>query len=77
MASIVHDIEIAMQGFSRVYIYAYEPNSSDIQRDNLLMDGFYASDLFHSIKDNPRVEVLDGLDRRAPDNLGYVGTGAR
>lgn len=74
---IKHDIILALNNFKKVFIYVFETNDSDVQRDNALIDAFYNSDLFATLKNQINVEILDGMDSRAPDNLGFVGTGAR
>lgn len=77
MADIEEDFRLATRHFKRVNVCVFEPNDTDIERDNELMDQFYTSVLFEQYKNNPQVEILDGLDRRAPDNLGFVGVGAQ
>lgn len=71
---IMQDIEIALTHFLRVYVYAFEPNSTSVERDDALLNELYTSAYFREIQSN-RIEFLDGLDSRAPDNLGYVGVG--
>lgn len=75
---IVSDITTAKTYFSHTSIFAYEPfEGAALLRDNELMDAFYTSEVFDSIKDDPSIEILDGLDSRAPDHMGYVGVGAQ
>lgn len=77
LSEICDEIEVARIVFDRVYVYAFEPNSSPLQRDNLLLYQFYSSNYFKDNMYAKDIEFLDGLDRRAPDNLGYVGVGAQ
>jgi hypothetical protein len=77
MDDIEKDFRIATENFIRTNVCVFEPNDTDVERDNELMEEFYNSALFRDFKDDPRVEILDGLDRRAPDNLGFVGVGAQ
>ena len=75
MKDIENDIKIAYDNFACIYINVFEPNDTPIERDWELMEEFYNSLLFFKFKDDSRVEILDGLDKRAPDNLGFVGVG--
>lgn len=75
--TIQADITKAIINFEHTYIYAFEPNDTPIKRDNTLMELFYESKLFRDLMFMPNVEILDGLDRRAPDNLGNVGIGPK
>lgn len=75
MEQIQADIELAADNFKRVNVLVFEPNDTPVERDNDLVDEFYNSRIFAKYKDDPRVEIMDGLDRRAPDNLGNVGVG--
>lgn len=75
MADIERDFELAVPNFIRTNVCVFEPNDTPVERDWDLVEEFYNSDLFRKYKDDPRVEILDGLDRRAPDNLGFVGVG--
>lgn len=76
LESIEADVNIALSNFKIVNLLMFEPNDSPIERDNYLVDLFYNSKLFRDIHNLENVQILDGLDRRAPDNLGYVGVGA-
>lgn len=75
MDDIQKDIELAVPNFKRVNVLMFEPNDTDVERDNNLVEEFYNSRVFARYKDDPKVEIMDGLDRRAPDNLGNVGVG--
>lgn len=75
MNDIENDIEIAVNHFVRTNVCVFEPNDTPVQRDWDLTNEFYESALFAKYKDDPRIEILDGLDKRAPDNLGFVGVG--
>lgn len=75
MQDIAQDLDIALTHFKRVNVCVFEPNDTLVERDWDLVEQFYNSDLFQRYRDDSRVEILDGLDRRAPDNLGFVGVG--
>lgn len=77
MADIEKDFELAVPNFKRTNVCVFEPNDTPVERDWDLVEEFYNSELFKKYKDDPKVEILDGLDRRAPDNLGFVGVGAQ
>lgn len=77
MADIEEDVLMAKQYFGLVNVLVFEPNDTAVERDWDLCETFYNSDLFLKMKDDPQFEILDGLDRRAPDNLGFVGEGAK
>lgn len=75
LESIEKDFETAVPNFVRTNVCVFEPNDTPVERDDELVEAFYNSELFAKYKDDPRVEILDGLDRRAPDTLGFVGVG--
>jgi len=70
---IMSDIRLGLKLFERITLSAFIPNTTKIKRDNALINEFYESNLYKSIKDSKRVEILDILDSRAPDLLGGVG----
>jgi hypothetical protein len=72
-AMIAEDIETALAHFERVTVNMFIPNASSVLRDDALGWLFYESLLFQRIRKDPRVEILDILDDRAPDRLGGVG----
>lgn len=77
LESIMSDIiDASNAGFKLINLLVFAPNDTSVERDDELCDAFYKSDLFQRIKDDPRYEIIDGLDRRAPDNLGNVGAGS-
>lgn len=76
LESIEKDVNLALSKFRLVNLIAFETNDTPVTRDTQLLNDFYNSPLFYSIAHLPNVEILDGMDRRAPDNLGYVGVGA-
>lgn len=74
---ITRDINIALHNFRYTFVYVFESNDTEIHRDNDLVEEFYQSSLFTYLCTLDGVEILDGMDRRAPDHMGYVGSGAR
>lgn len=77
LEEICHEIEFAVSNFPRVNVIAFEENDTPVKRDKEVLENFYHSDTFYKYKDDPRVEIMDGCDSRAPDNLGNVGVGCR
>jgi hypothetical protein len=73
LASIVRDIRTGLKLFERITINVFIPNSTPFERDEALAEEFYSGGIFAEIKDNPRVEILDIRDARAPDLLGGIG----
>jgi hypothetical protein len=69
MEMLSKDIDIARRYFSRVNVNIFVPNNTKIKRNNVLVEEFYQSNLFQEIKDNPKFEILDILDKRAPDTF--------
>lgn len=77
MEGITADVQSAVEaGFGLINLLVFAPNDTTIERDNDLCEQFYQSELFQNIKNNPQFEIVDGLDRRAPDNIGNVGAGS-
>jgi uncharacterized Fe-S cluster-containing MiaB family protein len=73
LADIQRDIDLALSYFERCNICVFTPNRTAIKRDAALVEAFYESGFFAALRDDPRVEILDPLDERAPDTLGGVG----
>ncbi|MDR0984340.1 MAG: hypothetical protein LBL93_04955 [Ruminococcus sp.] len=69
MESLSKDIDIARRYFQRINVNIFIPNSTALKRDNALTEEFYQSKLFCEIKDNPKFEILDISDKRAPDTF--------
>lgn len=77
MEGITADVQSAVEArFGLINLLVFAPNDTTIERDNDLCEQFYQSELFQNIKNNPQFEIVDGLDRRAPDNIGNVGAGS-
>ncbi|MDR2634403.1 MAG: radical SAM protein [Clostridiales bacterium] len=70
---IARDIRQGLEVFQRIAVNVFIPNSTPAERDGELTDAFYKCDLFREIANNPRVDILDALDARAPDRLGGIG----
>jgi hypothetical protein len=66
------DIDMAFSLFERVNLCIFENNTTNLKRDNRLINELYNSAFFAELKNNPRIEILDYADDRAPDKLGGV-----
>lgn len=75
--SLTDSASVPFSRLRRIYIYVFETNETEVERDNELIEEFYLSELFKELCCRDNVEILDGMDSRAPDNLGYVGVGAQ
>ncbi|MDR3318861.1 MAG: hypothetical protein LBS99_05420 [Clostridiales bacterium] len=73
VGSVENDIRLGLEHFERITVNMFIPNSTVFKRDNALIAEFYNGELFRQIRLEPRVEILDILDARAPDLLGGVG----
>jgi uncharacterized Fe-S cluster-containing MiaB family protein len=71
--SIARDVETGLKFFERITVNVFIPNSTPFVRDGVLVEKFYSDGVFKQIKDDTRAEILDILDRRAPDFLGGIG----
>jgi hypothetical protein len=63
------DIEVALSLFERVLLNIFVDNTTNWRRDWRLTDDFYSSAFFDDLRLDPRVEILDPADSRAPDFL--------
>jgi hypothetical protein len=71
MESLTKDLDVARRHFRHINVNVFIPNSTPLKRDNALTEEFYGSKLFCEIKDNPKFEILDILDKRAPDTFVF------
>ncbi|MCH3963555.1 MAG: hypothetical protein LKE46_04735 [Clostridium sp.] len=69
------DVGLALKYFERVTINIFCENTTEVKRDNELVEKFYNSRLFKNLQDTyyNRVEVLDDIDERCNADLDGVG----
>jgi hypothetical protein len=69
------DVKLALKYFERVTVNVFCENSTEVKRDNRLVEEFYNSELFKSLQTTyyNRVEVLDDVDARCNADLDGVG----
>nr|DAL87309.1 MAG TPA: putative Fe-S oxidoreductase [Caudoviricetes sp.] len=73
MDSFKRDIELGLQYFDRICINVFTPNTTPMERDNELVSEFYNSQLFKKLMNNPRVRIIDDLNRDITDTFDLVG----
>lgn len=71
--SFLHDVEVALQYFDKICINVFTPNTTNFERDNKLIQTFYNSIKFQELLANPRVRILDDLNRDITDTFDLVG----
>ena len=71
--SFKKDIELGLKYFDRICINVFTPNTTPVERDNELVSEFYNSPLFRELMSNPRVRIIDDLNRDITDTFDLVG----
>lgn len=69
------DVKLALKHFERVTVNIFCPNTTNVKRDNDLIEKFYNSSLFNTLQTTyyHRVEILDDIDTRCKADLDGVG----
>lgn len=73
MDMLKRDIELALKYFDVISLNIFTPNTTYVMRDNKLLDEFYNSEFFTEVINNPRIRVLDDLNRDKTDSFDLVG----
>ncbi|CAB1248804.1 hypothetical protein ACFHWD_12470 [Clostridium sp. MT-14] len=75
LEALKKDVKLALEYFERVTVNVFCENSTEVKRDNKLVDEFYNSELFRTLQTTyySRVEVLDDIDARCNADLDGVG----
>ena len=71
--SFLNDVELALRYFDKVCINVFTPNTTKFERDDKLIQTFYNSTKFQELLANPRVRILDDLNRDITDTFDLVG----
>ena len=71
--SFLEDVEIGLKYFDKICINVFTPNTTKFERDEKLVQQFYNSTEFQELLANPRVRILDDLNRDITDTFDLVG----
>lgn len=67
------DMRIACELFDKVALNIFTPNTTQCKRNEEAVQEFYNSRLYHEVMKNPKVRVLDDLNRDKTDTFDLVG----
>lgn len=71
--SFLEDVELGLKYFDKICINVFTPNTTKFERDEKLVQQFYNSTEFQELLANPRVRIIDDLNRDITDTFDLVG----